>query len=335
MDMKYVQKAFDTVAGANYARQDLSDIVTLTYMPKRPIINNMPVGRATNTTHYWDEQALSAPTGTTASYNQGNKPYNTTAKPIQRNNVTARFGRTAQVTDEMAAVWTGAGGYRLAEGEMERLITEAMELNTEIQMEGVLNELEFNAIQGVSANNSSVIGSEVSQFDGIDLVVTTSNGLGTGTASNAGGPGQIVNAGSAALSEAMVRTLAQLIRNQKGPWAPDTLLVSPHDKAIVNQWHQSQFVVNMVENLQGGFDVSQYNTGFSTVNVVTHDWLASGRAYLVNQKLNFKRADLIPLGTEPLARVSTTIERLINIVTTLETRAIATTTGAVSNLSTS
>lgn len=327
LDLQYVRKAFDTVAGANYGRVDLSDVVTLSYQPTRPVINAIPVGRATNTTHYWNDQVFGTPTGKGASYNEGAKPYNRTNNPSQYNNVTARFGRTAQVTDEMAAIWTGAGGYRLADGEMERLVTQAIELNTEIQMEGVLNELEYVSIQGVSSNNSSVVGSEQSQFNGIDVI--------TKTGVSSLGPGSTLSAASAALTESMVRSIARTVAQQLGPFQPDTLLVSYHDKAIVNQWHQSQFVVNAIENLQGGFDVSRYNTGFSVVDVVVDPWLVSGCAYLVNLKKNFVRCDLIPLGSEPLARVSTTVERMINVVTTMEMRAIAQTTGVITSLSTS
>lgn len=334
MAMEQAQKALDTLVGANYLREDLSELIMLTYDPERPLQALLASHtKASNTTHQWNDVALTAPTGSSASYNEGNKPYSTNYTPNRRSNTTARFGRVARVTDEQAAAWTGGGAYSLADGEMVRLFAESLELDSELQMRALLNEVEYVLVNGVSANNSSTLGAEVSQFDGIDL------GVKTGKTPGIGGPGQTINESSAALTLTMISTLALDIRNQRGPWAPSELIVSVHDKNIVNGF-QSNVRVNGgtttdFSGMHAGTEVEYINTGYSAVRVVVSDWLPSGRAYLVNMAKNFRFADLIPLGSEPLAKINTTVERLINYVTTLECNALGSTTGCLYGLSTS
>ena len=73
--MEWIEKALDTVVGANLSRQDLSPCISLTDGRPRPFMVNAPnKARATNIVHEWNEQSLIAPGSGAASYADGNTP---------------------------------------------------------------------------------------------------------------------------------------------------------------------------------------------------------------------------------------------------------------------
>ncbi|GMA50135.1 hypothetical protein GCM10025857_14920 [Alicyclobacillus contaminans] len=303
MDMAYVRKAMDTVAGANYERKDLSAVITLVDGPPRPLLQAIQPGKAKGKTHYWNEVGLVAPTGSTGYYPEGGKPTADNNVPNQLSNHVMRVGKTAAVTDSMAAVWTGAGSYRLADGEMERLFQEAIDLQTELKTTEVLNEVEYIFINGDTANNSA----SVDQCDGLVKVINAGNGA-------------VVSAQTdgTALEESLVRDLAKQIADNKPAMYPDLLLVTPGQREVVNTW-RPQIITSQTSNLKAGYSVDTYDTGFFTVTVKTENWLPAGTMLLVNSKM-LSRADLIPLGAETLARVGTSLERMVTTETTLEYR---------------
>lgn len=344
--MDQIRKAMDSLQAANYERKDLSALISLQDGPKRPLLQAQTLRAGTSMpaisevpakgkTHYWNEQALIAATGSTAGYQEGGKPVSDFGTVTQINNVVGRFGKVAAVTDTEAAVWTGAGAYQLQDGELQRLYQEALDFDTELKTAEVLNEIEWCMVNGNSANNtaasipnspSQASGSTVtSQFNGIlELLGGNSTHYSDANFSNTTGYGNgvIVNAAtysSNTLAEVMVRDLATSMANQKTPYMPDVLLVTSGQLEIVNSWHPSVISNDKVENLTGGVSVARYNTGFSTVDVVWEPQLPSGYAVLTNTKL-LKRANLIKLGAEPLARVQTQVERMITCEMSMEVR---------------
>lgn len=303
MDMQYVRKAMDTVAGANYERKDLSAVITLTDGPTRPLLQAIGSGRATGKTHYWNEVGLVAPTGSTGYYPEGGAPTADNNTPNQLNNHVMRVGKMASVTDSLAAVWTGAGAYRLADGEMERLFQQAIDLQTELKTTEVLNEIEYIFVNGDTANNSA----SIDQCDGLAKVITAANGA-------------VVNAQTAgtAVAESFYRDTAKNIAANKPAMLPDLLLVTPGQKEVINTW-RPQIITSQTSNLQAGYSVDEYDTGFFKVKVLVEFWLPSGVSIFANSKM-LTRADLIPLGAETLARINTSLQRMVTTETTLEYR---------------
>lgn len=309
-----MQKALDSVVGANFERKDLSSLISLQDGPQRPLLQLMGTTRARGKTHFWDEQGLITPTGSTAYYAEGGKPVADAQSPVQLNNITFRAGKVAAVTDTERAIWTGAGSYSLAEGELERLYQDAIDFQVRLKMTEVLNELEYIFLLGARANNSA----SVSQCDGVV----------TWLANNAPAA-NVISESNAALTETMLKDAARLQAAQKTPFFPDTILCTYQQKEIINGFLAGdQRVIlqsgeDAANNLVGGVEVGSYNTGFSRCKLIIHPWLpsASNASYLVmfNSSL-FKRADLIPLGAEPLARIATSLERMITYEGTLEVR---------------
>jgi Family of unknown function (DUF5309) len=343
-----VRKAMDSLQAANYERRDLSALISLQDGPIRPLLQAQSVRGGTTApaigevpakgkTHYWDEQALVAPTGATAGYQEGGKPVADFGTVAQITNVVGRFGKVAAVTDTMAAVWTGAGSYQLQEGELQRLYQQALDFDTELKTMEVLNEIEWSMVQGNSANNtaasipaspSAASGSTVtSQFNGL-LEILAANNANTASftgsaATGYGASATLVNANAApyssnALIEQMVRDVAQKMAQLKTPYMPNLMLCTSGQLEIINSWRPS-IITQDTDGLTGGASVSYYNTGFSKVKIEWEPQLPSGYLVITNTAL-LKRANLIRLGAEPLARVQTQVERMITCEMSLEIR---------------
>lgn len=346
-----------TSTGTNglYERKDLASLISLQDGPIRPLLQGQTkragqtvpaVGTvpAKGKTHYWDEQALVAPTGATAGYQEGGKPLADFGQTVQVNNVVGRNGKVAAVTDTMAAVWTGAGSYTLQDGELERLYREALDFDVELKTTEVLNELEYIMIQGNSANNTAAsipaspsaaasAGSVTSQFNGL-LEILGGAGFSSGSPADGGswtgnavtnyGSAQMLNAkgsaygSSGTLTEQMIRDAARIQRGQKTPYVPDVLLCTSQQQEVVDSFRPSIITLGN-EGLTGGGSVDYYNTGVSKVSVLYEPWLPAGYMILGSTQL-LKRAPLIELGAEPLARVQTQVERMITCEMSLELR---------------
>lgn len=310
--MDYVQKALDSIVGANFERKDLSDLITLQDGPERPLLQILgsPI-RAKGKTHFWDEQGLILPTGSTGFYPEGGKPTADAQSPVQLNNITYRVGKTAAVTDTERAIWTGAGSYRLAEGELERLYQDAIDFQVKLKMTEVLNEMEYIFLLGDRTLNSA----SVSQCDGLVTWITNN-----APASN------VINEGAGvALTDTMLKDAGRIQASLKTPFLLDTAMVTFGQKEQINALAsvpatRVQITGGSGESgLVAGVEVDTYNTGFSRLNIIVHPWLTSGKMVLFNKSL-IKRADLIPLGAEPLARIATSIERMVTYEGTLEVR---------------
>ena len=328
--MDYSRKALDTVVGANYERKDLSAIITMQDGPTRPLLRALKEGRAKGTTHYWNEVGLNAPGHGNASYTQGQKPGNTNNTPVQLNNNVCRIGKTAQVTDTEAAVWTQSGSYQLADGELERMYQEAIDYDTAIKTEEIMNEMEWMLLNGNSANTEAWAGG---QCNGVVQFITTNV-----TAYPTSAPLDVSKA-NAANFETAIQTLAKSIRSLNTPTVPNLMLNTTSQKAGINAFvggGAGRPLVQLISNtgvngLVGGQEVDEYQTGFFKVSVQIEPQLAvsalSGKStppttanLVMLDTAHTTRADLIKLGAEPLARVATMMERMVTWEGTLEFR---------------
>lgn len=307
--MDAVYKALDSVVGANFERKDLSALITLQDGPKRPLLQMMKNNvRAKGKTHFWDEQGLILPTGSTAFYPEGGKPTADAQSPVQLNNITFRSGKVAAVTDTERAIWTGAGSYTLADGELERLYQDAIDFQVKLKTTEVLNEMEYIFLLGSRANNSS----SVSQCDG--LVTWLQNNA----------PAANVIAENGSLTSIMLSNAGEIQAGNKTPYLPDTILCTFLQKQVINGFMAGTQRVTIAgatgeQGLVAGTEVEYFDTGFSRCRVIVHPWLTTGNLLMFNSSL-VQRADLIPLGAEPLARIATSIERMVTYEGTLEVR---------------
>ncbi len=335
MPMTNISKAaFDSVTtGPLYARQDLSNTVSLTSTRPRPVSQAAPQVPARSTTHQWIEQGRNSVAGAggspVASHAEGALP-NTAAKaPTRPQNVTANLGLTAQVTEVMAAVWTGAGQYQLETASEVKAITEAMDEQEELATLDVLDFLEWMHVSGDSTN---AVGFAGGQFDGLIKWITAS-----GTVVTTGGTsGTPVN-----FSEQFIKDGARASALSFASFMGDTLLIPPElvpdtQGFVANGAGRPVSItvdakdVDAIEGIVAGLSVGFYNTGFSTLRIkVEPDLSPTFNPFLVNPAAviynsgQVKQANLLKLESIPLAQTDTSLRKMVRTTCTQEHRVAA------------
>lgn len=315
--MLYVSKAdLDTVLGANFARQDLSPTISLTSTRPRPVSQKAPQVPATNTTHQWVEQGRNTVgAASAATFAEGALPSTNAKAPTRPQNITARIGLVAQVTDDMTAVWSGAGQWKLADGEGARLLQAAIDLETELVTLDVLDQQEWMQISGDSTNPQTLPGGQtdglIKWINASGIVVAT--GGTTATAVN--------------FTEVFLKDGARACAEAYPTYMADTLLVPPELIPDINGFIANgagrPVVVNAVgsagtKDLVAGVQVGYYNTGFSVLKIELEPDLSplfnstlSQCAVIAYNSQAVKTANLIKLGAESLARTDTSIKKMI------------------------
>jgi len=327
--MEYSNKAYlNTVVGANANREDLSNTLYLTDGPQRPIVASIQHTRATNTTHKWREIGLTvasrtAVAGGGATYAEGGLPNANAQTPTQPVNVTCNVGRLAQVSDNEMAAFNGGGAIQLAEGEMERLIQDAIDFESALVAIEVMNQMEWMHVTG-SASNTTMEGGEC---NGLITWITTTNGaysVATGGTSTI--PVQ--------MQEMFLKDGGRGSAQNYPALHADTYLVPPElipdfNSYVANGAGRPVAVTLTADQaaigLPAGVSVSSYNDGFAQVKIEVEPYLSpayntsvSQPSILAIRKAQIKQADLIPFGANPLAKTDTSIKRLINCVFTQE-----------------
>ena len=319
MSMEQVQKALDTVVGANLIRQDLSATISITDGRPRPVLQHAPVNKARGVVHEWDEQSLVVPGSGVASYADGTTPTADAVAAAQNSNQTCRIGKTAQVTDDMVAAFTGGGSWMLADGETEKLVQEAIDFQTELKTREVLDECEWMHISG---NHTVSSGFPGGQTDGL-VTWITANGYVNANGGTSTTP--------VAFSEQVVRDTMRGIAEKFPAMMPDTILVPPELKADFNTFTGAGAgnpIVRVLPNNEAvnGFvagvpEVKFYDSGYGVLAVREEPNLSplfnpllSGEIYqnvlLYNSK-QVRHSQLRPLGAEQLARINTSVQRMI------------------------
>lgn len=328
--MNYVEKAvLDTVVGANLIREDLSNTMSLTDGPPRPVTQAMPQVPATALTHQWNEQGLNTAgrtnvAGGGATYAQGDLPPTNAKASVRKTNVTCRTGRTAQVTDDMMAAFNGGGTLKLADGEMERLIQDALDLESALVTIEILNQIEWMHISGDSSNETM----EGGETDGLIKWITAG--------------GTVVSTGGS--DEAPVNFTEQFLKDGLRkvslgyPTAlPDRLLYAPELQPDIDALvasGSSRPLVQLVKdgpdgtaNLVAGQQVGFYRYGTSVLELKPEPYLSptyntavAQPSALAYNKALVKHAALIKLSAEPLARTDTSVKRMVTAVYAQEHR---------------
>lgn len=331
--MVYIEKAIlDSVQGANANREDLSNVLSMTDGPPRPVTQAIEKVAATNTTHQWNEQGLNQAgrvnvAGGGPTYAQGGLPPVNYKAMARKTNVTCRVGRTAQVTDDEMAAFNGGGSLRLAEGETERLIQNALDASTAFVTLEVLNQIEWMHIMG-DQNNATMEGGET---DGLLKFATQGGYYVTtgGTSSTSSTAESAVN-----FAEQFIRDGARGVAQQFPSAQPNTLLVPPEvqpDLSALVAAGASRPLVQVASgdniDMVAGASVGWYNTGYSILKIKEEPYLSPyfnsslPACALIAYNENFvKMAELIKFGAEALARTDTSVKRMVTSVFAQEHR---------------
>jgi hypothetical protein len=331
--MEWVEKALDTVVGANLIRQDLSATITLADGRPRPILQNAPQNQATGGVHYWDEQGLIGVGAGAASYAEGDEPAADAQAATRPSNKVCLIGKTASVTDLMIASFMANG--RLADGVLEAKVQGAIDYQIELKTREVLDEMEWMHLQGdssVTYGDSTFPGG---QTDGLYKWAT-------GTGSNVYTPSGASATTPVAFDENFIRHTMRTIALGFPAYMPDTMLIPPELKPDVNTFTGAGAgnpIVRILPNdaavtnfVAGSPEVSHYDTGFGVVAVRVEPNLSpvfnpslSGNAYqnviLYNSKA-VVHSVLEPLQTERLARVKKSVQTMVTTTFCQEHRVV-------------
>jgi|SRR5579883_1660159 len=319
--MQYVSKAIlDTVVGANGNREDLTNVLYLTDGPARPIVQSAPHVPATNTTHQWREIGLNVAGRNNvasggATYAESGLPNATQKSPSRVTNETCNTGRLAQVSDNEMAAFNGGGSINLAQGEMERLIQNAMDVAAALVGIEVMNQIEWMMVTG-DASQTVMEGGET---DGL-IKWVTAGGFVVTTGGTSGAP---VN-----MAEQFLKDGARGVAKTYPTLHYDTYLVPPELIPDMNSYVANGAARPLVQvasgqniDLVAGQSVGWYNDGFAVIKIEMEPYLSPAYNTSISQcaiigyrKSQVKIADLIPFGANPLAKTDTTIKRLINAV---------------------
>lgn len=318
--MEWVQKALDTVVGANLIRQDLSPVITIQDGRPRPVLTNAPQVPATAIVHTWDEQGLIGVGTGAASYQDGTTPPIDAQAAVQPSNKCCRIGKTASVTDDMVAAFTGGGQWTLADGQLEMLVQTAVDFQTELKTREVLDEMEWMHVSGDQTVSSGFPGG---QTDGLSKWALANGQVYTPSGATSSAP--------VAISEAFVKDIMRLISENYPTARPNTVLVPPEGKVDFNGFVGSGAgnpLVRVIDAkaptqqlVAGSPEVTMYDTGYGLLNVreepnlsPLYNPLLTGNAYFnlifYNDQL-VKNASLRKLGAETLARIGTSVQRMV------------------------
>ena len=310
----YLQKATQTsLLGANFSRQDLSPTIYLEGMPPAHFFLRLPVVPAKARQHYWSKTSIPAPDGTAGYAEEGAKPASIENNPDRLSNNLFRRGFTCKITATEMALFAAAGGWNLSEFGILQKFNDELSYQMFIGTKRILSWLNFCYINGDSTVHAPVTGSTDYQCDGLIKALKYLD-------SNLVAQGNIVDASAQPLSEAMLITLGKQIKDRKTELTPQILYVTTAQKKIINTWGGTLFFTRNTE-LPGGRDVSTYNTGFFIVNIDVEYDLPTGTgvsAACMVDHTDMKRAELIPMGAEPLAKVDNSIERMLTWEGTFE-----------------
>jgi hypothetical protein len=306
--MIFVEKAiFDTVQAQNANREDLSNTLTVTDGPARPVTQNMAQKVATNTTHQWNEIGLNTAgrtnvAGGGATYAENSLPNAAAKAPSRKTNKTCNVGRLASVSDNEMAAFNGGGAINLDNGEMVRQIQNALDFEVALTTVEVLNQVEWMHITGDSSNATM----EGGETDGL-LKWAVAGGYIVSTGGSTTTP---IN-----MAESFLKDGGRGAALNFPSMVADTLLVPPELVPDINSYIASGagrpiVVTASGDNagLVGGHQVGYYNTGFSALKVEVEPYLSP------TYNTSLTQANLIKLGAKELAITTTGISRLVNVV---------------------
>lgn len=315
MSMTWVQKALDTVVGANLIPQDLSKTITLADGRPRPFLQNAPQSDAKALTHEWDEQSLIGVGTGAASYQDGNQPPVDAQAAARKNNLCCRIGKTASVTEDMIAAFIVNG--QLADGVLESKVGGALDYQKELKTREVLDEMEWMHISG---DRTITAGFPGGQTDGLEKWALANGQVYT--------PATATNVAPVTFVEDHIRAVMRNIALTNPSALPTEMLIAPELKPDMNKFQGAGAgnpIVRIISNdtptqdlIGGSPEVTKYDTGFGVVNVrvepnlsPTYNPLKSGQVYqnvlLYNKEL-VKNASLRKLNAKDYAVVATSIQ---------------------------
>lgn len=302
----------DSTTAANFHRQDLSSTIYLEGMPEAKFFLRLPTTPAKDKLHYWSKTSISAPDGTSGYVTEGARPSDKHTTPDRLHNNLFRRGLACKITATEMALYAASGGWQLSEAGRLQAFNDQMAYQMYMNTKYLLSLLNYVFINGVGTTTIDGGSADV-QCDGLIQALYYYDSVPTAQ-------GNIVDASGASLTEAMMISLGKLIADRRTGLKPQVQYVTSAQKKIINTWGGTIFFTRN-ENVPAGRDVSSYNNGYFTCNIdIEYDLPTTEDAAVscMVDHTDMKRAELIPITAEPLAKIDNTVERMITCEMTFE-----------------
>uniref|UniRef100_A0A6M3IGK0 Capsid protein n=1 Tax=viral metagenome TaxID=1070528 RepID=A0A6M3IGK0_9ZZZZ len=286
----------DYVSGAMFHPQDLANIIYLYGIPEHPFMYRLMVDpNIYDSPFYWSEMTFTAATGTGAYFTDGDAPSIASSVPSRKNNTIFRAGLCAQVTDQEAAMYTKAGGWRTyGPGNALQWFQGEIELQMKARTIELLDEMSYIFMRGVKGTTISGSGGRADvQCDGMLTMISNNAVDGTGSY----------------ITEDLLKSLAKKIRTQKTGRNPSMLYCNVEQKMEMDTW-ATNIWFGRNRDLEAGKEVSTFHTGIFILNIEIDDHMPTGSCAMIDHSVWYKM-DLIPMMMTPLAKVDTSVKRMV------------------------
>lgn len=288
-------------------REDLTDVIHDISPTETPFMTAIGKGKATNTYHEWQTDALANASGTNAVL-EGDSFTNDSATP------TVRLGNYTQLSDKVVQVSSSqmASNNAGRGSEMSyQLSKRSKELKRDIETRITGN---YASVAGVSDTTARACA-------GFEAWIQTNDSRGSGggnTAFNAGIQAAATDAGTQRVfTESLLKDVLQLCWENGGE--PTMLMVGAFNKKQVSGFAGVADAVRDTGNKRatiiGAADV--YVSDFGTLNIVPNRF-SRGRSALVVDPSMWKLCYYQPFKTEDAAKTSHAERKVLSVEFTLE-----------------
>lgn len=293
----------DSSSGAMFHPQDLSNVIYLNGVPEFSFMKRLMVDPNLNgDPHIWSEMAFADATGTGSYFYEGDAPAIVSTVPTRKSNTIFQVGRCAEVTDKQLALFANPGGWRLHSGNSLQRFADEMALQMKGRILETMGDMSYIFINGNKYRTlAASLGRTDVQCHGALNQITNNSQTGGGTSY---------------ITDTLIIALAKQIRDRKTGRNPQVLYTNSNQKKTINTW-TSNIWFGQNRNLEAGKDVSSYNTGFFIVSLEIDDHIPAGSCMMIDHSM-WWRMDLKPLRAEELARVKTSIKRMVTYYGTLK-----------------
>jgi len=265
-------------------REDLANVIYKISPEETPFFSKCKKGKATNTYHEWQTDALRA-----SADNAHIEGDDTTASA---RTATTRLGNYTQIVKDAARIsGTDMGLDKAGRGK-----------EMAYQVAKIGKELRLDIERACFLNNARVAGNSTTarEFAGIPTWLTTSTQAGVGGSDATGdGTDARTDGTQAALTQAMLNTALQTAWAAGGK--PDTLYAGAFNVDAIAGFTGSNNQRNTVDKREVSYAVDVYMTSFGTVEIVPSREMRA-RDMLVLQSDMWSIPVLRPFKTEDLAK---------------------------------
>lgn len=292
-------------------REDLSNAIYNVDPIKTPLFNMAKKGKATQTYHEWDVDALAAQNLNNAAV-EGDNPSNIAITATGRlGNYTQISTKTIQISGTSQSVVAAGGSNKMG----YQLMKKSKELKRDI--EGILTN---NAARNAGGASTARISAGLPSWLTVNTVFQTggspsganptgvtaagSSNFGNGTTT------RTYNSVKAAVTETMVKSALQKTYTNSGE-NPEYMLVSPTNKQNISAFSGpgTRFIEVKDDTLMTKVDV--YEGDFGEIKIIPDIFLAtSGDIYGINPNY-YRVAYLRPFQTIPLAKTGDSDQKML------------------------